>query len=93
MYPIMKFLFEQTLALDLDVEISLESHPGDGERRSDQGAGKALAELDSLINKPFRSKMSTSQQKRWKGKIVDTKTEKNKKKNVSRRFKAIQVNI
>lgn len=75
----MKFLFEQTLALDLDVEISLESHPGDGERRSDQGAGKALAELDSLINKPFRSKMSTSQQKRWKGKIVDTKTEKNKK--------------
>ncbi len=64
MYPIMKFLFEQTLALDLDVEISLESHPGDGERRSDQGAGKALAELDSLINKPFRSKMSTSQQKR-----------------------------
>lgn len=79
MYPIMKFLFEQTLALDLDVEISLESHPGDGERRSDQGAGKALAELDSLINKPFRSKMSTSQQKRWKGKIVDTKTEKNKK--------------
>ena len=76
----MKFLFEQTLALDLDVEISLESHPGDGERRSDQGAGKALAELDSLINKPFRSKMSTSQQKRGKGKIVDTKTEKNKKK-------------